>query len=262
MRKKRVDTVWILLENYYICLVMQMKTNAVVLHELRYGDSQLVVDMFTETMGRMSFICRVPKGRRGGVQARLLQPMNIIAVDFDYRQKANLQHPRNVQIAVPYQSIPFEPYKIGICLFLSEFLYHATRGEQENRPLYRYVVESLQWLDLAADNYANFHLVFMMRLSRFLGFFPNLEDYEQGCVFDMRNGVFTKNPLTHPDYINPEEASRMMTLMRMNFETMRLFKMSRQDRNRCVELIINFYRLHIPNFPELKSIDVLKSLYV
>ena len=101
-----------------------------------------------------------------------------------------------------------------------------------------------------------------MRLSRFLGLYPNLEDYHTGDYFDLLNACFTSTrPLLHSSYINPEEAGRLRQLMRMNYETMHLFGMSRAERTRCLTIMNDYYRLHLPDFPVLKSLDVLKELF-
>ena len=158
--------------------------------------------------------------------------------------------------------IPFDSYKLAITLFLSEFLYHSTRDEQVNVPLFHYIDMSMRWLDESHQAFSNFHLVFMMRLSRFIGFFPNLDNYEEGDFFDLRNGCFSKTVAPHHDVISPTEAAKIGLLMRMNYETMHLFKMSRSERNRCTEIILTYYRLHVPNFPELKSLGIMQELFV
>lgn len=240
---------------------MQTKTKAIVLHSLKFGESQMIVDMFTEQAGRVSFICHIPKTAKSKIKKQFFQPLTILELEFDLRQNVKLQRIRDVRIAIPFMSIPFDAFKLSISLFISEFLNYATRDEQRNPPLYNYIENSVAWLDGSQRSFSNFHLVFMMRLSRFLGFFPNLEDYREGDFFDLRNGTFCTLPPLHPDFINPEESAKIRLLMRMNFETMHLFAMSRQERNRCAELIIIFYRLHIPNFPDLKSLAVLKELF-
>ena len=92
--------------------------------------------------------------------------------------------------------------------------------------------------------------------------FSNLEDYHNGDYFDLLNACFTSSrPQLHSSYINPEEAGRLRQLMRMNYETMHLFGMSRAERTRCLTIMNDYYRLHLPDFPALKSLDVLKELF-
>ena len=172
-----------------------------------------------------------------------------------------MQRFRDLRLAKPFGSVPFDPVKLSISLFLAEFLNYATRNEQQNELLYDYVEDSLLWLDNVSEQYANFHLVFMMRLSRFIGFFPNLAESDAHQWFDLRNSVFTTVRPPHPDYLEPAEASRIALLMRMNYKNMHLFRMSQAERNRCVEIILNYYRLHVPGFPEMKSLPVLQTLF-
>jgi DNA repair protein RecO (recombination protein O) len=119
----------------------------------------------------------------------------------------------------------------------------------------------MQWLDIADKGYANFHLTFLMRMSRFLGFYPNLDNYVDGCVFDLRAATFSLVVPTHRDFLQTGDARRIHTLMRMDFPTMHLYHLNRMDRNRIVDVLLHYYRLHIPQFPELKSLSVLQELW-
>ena len=114
---------------------------------------------------------------------------------------------------------------------------------------------------MAEKGYANFHLTFLMRMSRFLGFYPNLDDYVDGCVFDLRSATFSLHVPTHRDFLQPDDARRIHTLMRMDFPTMHLYRLNHTDRNRIVDVLLHYYRLHIPQFPELKSLSVLQELW-
>lgn len=240
---------------------MLTKSKAIVLRTVRYGDCGLVVDMLTPAMGRVTFFCHVAKGRRGSMKRQMFQPLSILDVEFDMRQRLQMQRLKSADVAVPFTTIPFDVSKSAIAIFVAEFLSYATRGWQEDTALFAYVADSLLWLDGARQGYANFHIVFMLRMSRFLGFYPYLDSYSEGFWFDLRDGVFTPMRPRHDDFVVPDEARRIITLMRLRFSTMHLFAMSRDERNRCTEQILAYYRLHIPSFPELKSLPVLKELF-
>ena len=240
---------------------MITKTRAIVLRVLKYGEQKMIIDLFTESDGRVSIVTHIPKTPKGKMKKQYFQPLNLLEVELDIRPKTQLQHLRDARIAEPYASIPFDPYKLSIALFLAEFLYYSTRGEQQNEALFAYLQHSILWLDGCKESFANFHLVFMMRMSRFIGFFPYIEDYQQGDYFDMRAASFTAHAPLHTDFLDQEDSSRINTLMRMNYESMHLFKMSHDDRNRIVDVLITYYRLHVPDFPELKSLGVMKDLW-
>jgi DNA repair protein RecO (recombination protein O) len=232
-----------------------------VLHSLKYGESRLIVDMFTRAFGRQSFIVSIPKTSKSKIKKQFFQPLTLLEIETDIRPKLQLQKLADVRMLTPFASIPFEPDKLAISLFVAEFLYYALRSEQRNELLYDYLEYSIMWLDGQQASYANFHLVFLLRLTRFLGFYPNLDDYEEGDYFDLRESEFMRNTPVHRDFLHPEEAQKVQLMMRMDFPTMHLFRMSHHDRNRLLEISIKYYRLHLPDFPEMKSIEVLQALY-
>lgn len=240
---------------------MITKTTAIVLHNIKYGDNKMIVDMFTRAHGRVSFLVPMPKSAKSKMRKQLFLPLSLLSLEYDYRTKVQLQKIREVSMLHPYSSLPFDMDKLTVGMFIAEFLYHSLYGEQANEPMFEYITDSLLWFDSAPSPVSNFHLVFMMRLSRFLGFYPNLVDYSQGCVFDLRSGDFSTSVPTHRDFLDVRESSLMQLMLRMNYPTMHLFKMSREQRNRLLDVIVCYYRLHLPSFPEMKSLEVLRNIY-
>jgi len=240
---------------------MLVKTKAIVLHSFKYGESRMIVDMFTEEVGRQSFIISIPKTSKGRMKKQYFQPMTLLEVECDVRQNVQLQKLKDAHLHTAYTSIPFSPEKLALSLFIAEFLYHALRSEQQEKLLFAYICDSMQWLDAVEIGFANFHLTFLMRMSRFLGFYPNLDDYVDGCVFDLRTATFSLQVPTHRDFLDSKDSQLIHTLMRMDFPTMHLFLLSHHNRNRITEVLLHYYRLHIPQFPELKSLSVLQELW-
>ena len=238
---------------------MFVKTEAIVLHTLKYGETRMIVELFTRHLGRIAVALTIPKTAKGKLKKQYFQPMTLLEVTADVRQKVQLQKLTDARLLVPYLTIPVQPEKLAIALFVAEFLYYALRSEQRDEQLYDYIADSLQWLDTAQEGYANFHLTFLLRLSRFLGFFPNLEG--RGEYFDLREGTFCETVPTHGDCLAPEEARLMRLLMRMDFPTMHLFRLSRHDRQQVMEVLMRYYKLHLPDFPEMKSLAVLHQLW-
>jgi DNA repair protein RecO (recombination protein O) len=248
---------------------MLIKTEAIVLHAFKLGEAKMVVDLFTREQGRLSFVVSLPKTAKGRLKKQYFQPLMLLQVECDVRQGAQLQKLKDVSLLTPLPSLLTEPTKLCISLFVAEFLYHALKGEQRNVPLFDYVRNSVEWLDGRDDHIANFHLVFLMRLSRFLGFYPNLElrgeeievSGERPVYFDLRAATFCAEPPLHRDFLQPQEAGRLRLMMRMDYPSMHLFQLSHHDRQRLLDIALHYYRLHLPDFPELKSLDVLKELY-
>lgn len=240
---------------------MNTKSEALVLHTLRYGDSRLIVDMFTREHGRLSFAVPVPRSSRSKLKKQYFQPLTLLYIEADVRATQQLHRLKDASLLTPLPSLLADAQKLAIGLFIAEFLYHALRQEQRNVPLFDYVRSSIEWLDSRRDRYVNFHLVFLMHLSRFLGFYPNLSPLTPHSYFDLRAATFCAEPPLHRDYLLPEEAARISTMMRMDYATMHLFRLSREQRNRILDIIEQYYRLHLPSLPELRSLPVLRELF-
>ena len=235
-----------------------------MLHSLKYGESRLIVDMFTREHGRLSFGVNIPKTGRARIKKQYFQPLTLLNIDAEVRQQQEVQKLKDATMLSPASSLLTTPSKLAIALFVAEFLYHALKDEQCNTQLFDYIRSSIEWLDSREDRYANFHLVFLMHLSRFLGFFPNLSGKDEtgrGMYFDLRGAAFCPDAPPHHDYLMPEEAGRIALMMRMDYGTMHLFRLSRAERNRTLEIIETYYRLHLPSLPELRSLPVLRELF-
>lgn len=216
------------------------RTLGVVLHTLRYTDSKVIVTLFTESRGSLSFMVRIPRSRKSVMQNVLLTPLSLLEIDLDYQEKSQLQRLIDVRVYEPYQSLPYNPMKQTIALFLSEFLYYSLREEQANPELFAYLTRSLLWLDNRREHFANFPLTFLIRLSRFLGFWPDMEEARK--------------------FLAPEETPFVPLILRMDFATMHLFRFTRPQRTRLMEVLNDYYRLHVPHFPELKSMAILREV--
>ena len=244
---------------------MLERTRGIVLHTLKYDDSQVIADIFTESRGSVAFLVRMPRSRKSKVRSVLLRPLSILELDFDFRPQHGLQRIREMRVETPYDSLPYHPVKCALALFLSEFLHHALRGEGGNALLFHYLAYGLRWLDEArGGGLANFHLVFLVRMLRFLGFWPNVDEVggvpSGACVFDLREGVLCRAVPSHDDYLPPDEARLVPLFLRLDYGTMHRLKMSREQRRRALEVIIEYYRLHVPEIPELKSVAVLQDM--
>ena len=255
---------------------MLIKTDAIVLRAIKYGEQKLIVDLFTRSHGRLSFVATVPKSAHGKLKKQYFQPLTLLTIEGDVRQQAQLQKLREASILTPLPTLLTDPSKRSISLFLSEFLYHALRSEQRDEPMFDYIANGIQWLDGRDGSFANFHLVFLMHLSRFLGFYPNLEEPSTGIqspftlhpssatvslYFDLRAASFCLHPPVHRDFLQPEEAGMLRLMMRMDYSNMHLFRLNRQQRTRCIEVALQYYKLHLPDFPDLRSLDVLHELW-
>ncbi|MCL1937890.1 MAG: DNA repair protein RecO [Candidatus Azobacteroides sp.] len=240
---------------------MLHKTRAIVFYNLNYSDTYSIVHVFTEEFGPVSYLVAKSKGKKTRVPKSIFHPLSVVDLEVEHHNLREIQRIKEARIHVPLPSLLDNPIKSAICMFLAEFLSKVTQEAQANKQLFGYIFHSLQVLDLSEKNYVNFHLAFMIRLSLFLGFYPDASNYAKGTYFDMQNGVFTpyKPPRSH--FLNPDESLAFHRLMRMNYQNMRYFKFSRHERKEIIMRILEYYRLHLIHFSEIKSLEIFHEVF-
>ena len=237
------------------------RSRGIVLRSIRYSDTKAIVSIFTETSGTVDFIVRHSAKGHTAVRASALAPLTLVETLWEPHLNASLQKPRELNLWRPWLSLPFQPSKAAIAMFLGEMLGHALRSEEANGPLFDFVVNSLEWLDESEGHYANFHIVFLMKLTRFLGFMPNVDDWHDGALFDLQSATFVNSAPLHPYYLDATESELVPKFLRMNIRSMQAVGLNGAMRRRALEIVAQFYRLHIPELPELKSLAVLEDVF-
>lgn len=240
---------------------MLTKTRAIVLRCFKYNDQKVIVDLYTEVYGRITSMVTLARSPKGRLKRQLFQPLTSLQLELDYRERQQMQRIRDVQIDTAWTRLSSDPVRMTVGMFLAEVLYHVTRQEQQDNTLFSFLTASLQWLDIGEQGIANFHITFLIRMARFIGFLPAAEDYTDGQLFDLRTGEFTSQHPAHSDSLDASEARRMHQLLRITYPTMHLYRMSRQERQQCLDIILRYYRLHTPSFPELKSLPVMQEIF-
>lgn len=234
-----------------------------VLQVVRYDDASSVVHVFTRSHGHVAFMATRPKSRRSPAAASfaLLRPLSLLSFQWDVKPHATLSRMKDVHDEVVWQSIPYEPVKSAVALLLGEFLCNSLREEGENVPLFDFVVSSLRWYDAAPTAYANFHLVFLLALTHHLGISPDGDTYLTGRFFDIESGTFVPPLPASPFVLTPPDATLLYRLLQSSYSDMDGVPMNRTDRSRMITYIGRFYSIHVPGFPELKSLAVLETLF-
>lgn len=235
-------------------------SSAIVLRTVRTGDTTRIVDMLTEQFGRLSFVIHIGRGR-SRAQSALLQPLTIVEVGFDYRPSAQFQYIRDIHRQQAYASIPTDASKMAVAMFLAEFLTYATRGEHEAALLYSFVVKSVLWYDAQTTAMPNFHIVFMIYVLRLLGFVPQAEHIEDGDFFDLQTGEYLSVKPQHDNFVAGDELRLIPLTLSVDYSTMHHLRMNRQERNRATDIILRFCQIHLPQFPPLRSLEVVRSLF-
>jgi len=239
---------------------VQVKTEGIVFHSIKYSDNSAIVTIFTREFGRVSYMIYGRGRKKSSWKPAFFQPLSIVELEVSHDMRKNIQQMKDVRMLVPYKSLTNDPVKRSIALFIAEILLKVLSQSQADESLYRFLRQSLEFLDYSEQSAANFHLVFLLKLSRYLGFEPNT-DHQTTLFFDLVNGIFLPSPPAHHHYLFAEEAGKMAQLLHTDYEHMTEIKLSHQQREKLLEDIVNYYRFHLPDFHEIHSLEVLKTLF-
>lgn len=240
---------------------MVEKFEGIVLRTLKYNDSLMIADIYTAQRGRMSFLVPVSHSKRSRVRSVLFQPLSMLSFTAAVKTGRTLSRIGEVQPYSMYSSINNDVVKSSIALYLAELLSHALRENGRDDSLFTFLDRSFTLFDNLEHGYADFHLVFMVQLLRFLGIYPNLENYTPGCYFDLAQGCATREHPLHPHFLLPDDALPFVNLLRTGYDSMHLLLLNRKLRGEYLATLSMYYQLHVPEFPELKSAAVLRELF-
>lgn len=237
------------------------KARGIVLHTIRYGDDSLVIYLFTDISGRQTYMVRnTASGKKRARASALFQPMFVVEFEGIENPRAQMHRMKDIENALPMCSIPFDVRKSTISLFMAEVLYRLVREEEPNRPLFDFLYDSIERLDGMQSGVANFHLWFLVALSRFLGFFPS-DDYSSGAWFDMQDGHFSPVQPLHAAVMNPSAAQLLWTLVNTPVESLGELRLSRGDRTAFLDDVLTYFGYHLDAIHAIRSVDILKEVF-
>lgn len=239
---------------------MDDKTEGIVLQSVRYGDTSLIVRVFTRNFGLKSYMVKGVFNRTSKHRAALFQNLNLIHyVEAGKPNKSTLGYLKDVQLAAVYQSIPFVMNKSAILMYVSELLSKTITEQEQNTALFDFIVRSLQWLDLVERDYANFPLYFTLETTRHLGFYPK-SNHETNFCFDMMEGSFAHDYPLHPYYFDATTADLLSRFLNLGIDEACRLPLRASQRRELLDGLIVFMRLHAPVMKDFYSHEVLKSV--
>lgn len=240
---------------------MQQKTRGIILHALNYSDKYAIVHIYTEQWGRVSYLVSRQRGKKTAVSRAVFMPLSVVEMDVIHQNKRDIQRLKEVRAVLQPTSMAMHPAKNAIGLFLAEVMYRVLNEKEGNAAFFDFLVRSIRWFEENEQGIANFHLIFLMHLPRFYGLFPNTERYTKHSYFDLLNAEFVSEVPQHNHFLNTDEALVFYRLLKMTYETSELYAFSRHERVAIIHRILEYYRLHLPDFPEIKSLAVMQSLF-
>lgn len=238
---------------------MQIKTKALIISSLKYGDSSLIVKAFTYSDGIKSYLLKgVLSSRKGKLKPSYFQPLTQLEISAIHKNKGTLERITEARITYAYQTVHGDPSKNAILLFLAEMLSNSIYEEEQNKDLFVYLETTLQWLD-THHSIPNFHIFFLIELTRYLGFYPETSNMDYD-YFDLQEGAFKIQTSSNP-YITKEVLIVFKRFLGIKFDNIHTIRMSKSLRRELLQAIILFFEVHLEGFKKPRSLAVLNEVF-
>ena len=234
---------------------MIISSSAIVLSKLKYRDNDLIIKLFVRELGLTSFIVR---GGSKKNKTNYFQQLSLLEIEFDFNSKRNLHYFKDFESKYNLKTIHTNFKKMGVTIFLSEVLSKILIHQQKDYELYDFIEDAIKYYDKVIFS-PTFHIVFLIKLSKFLGFYPDVKNNNYQ-YFDLQHGFYSD--VKDSDYIIYDDDLKCFNkILGINFDDLNTLTFSLVQRKKLLDNIILYYKLHIENFVSVKSLEVLRKLF-
>lgn len=238
---------------------MLQGTRGLVFHVSRYSDSSGIIKVFTEESGMQSFVIKSLFSRTAKIKPALFGHLALLDLVVDHKPGRSLQYIREATVNKAFHEITDDIARSSVLLFVNEVLYKAIREEESNLPLFEFIEYSLDSLNNLTIPVQSFHLLFLIRLSEHLGFDPTYSLMTEGEHFDMMSGVPEAIDPMHAFVISGEALRLLKQLSKIDYPSLDQVTAPREVRSELLDKLIDYYRIHLPEMSELKSVKILQE---
>jgi len=239
---------------------MSNQSKAIVLHSIKYGETSLIVNCFLYDIGVKSFIIKgVLNSKNKKFSKSYFLPLSIIDITYSIRKNKDLGYIVGARPAYIFSSLHVDLFKSSMIIFIGELLNSVLKESPgSNKRLFKYLEYSLIWFDKSPKE-VNFHLKVLIDLTKFIGFYPNIKE-ESHKFFNLSLGTSVElKPIEN--YIKDPELKKFKELLGMTFEDLNSMKIDNLLRMKMLELMIDYYSLHLQMFKSPKSINIFNEVF-
>ena len=237
------------------------QSRAIVLRQIKYSETSLILKIYTEKEGLLSFIAKGVRGKSGKLHSAQFQTLNLIDLSYREARRSQLRQINDLKVTEPFTDLPYNAIKRTIAIFMAELIQNAIKEQEPNTKLFDFLYNSIHWIDLSKEGYSHFHLLFMMKFTKHLGFYPMLDGHKEARYFDLQQGVFSMVEPRHSYFIDSEQLIAWKQLINIKLETINRLSLSNTLKRKLLQTMMLYYKLHLIYFKELNSHHILQSVF-
>jgi len=236
-------------------------TQGIVLHSFKYGDSGIIARILTPGLGLQSYLVQGARKSKSKIRASLFQPLTLLDMVVYHKEKSGLQRIKQAHCTYPFHSLATDIRKTTLAIFLCEMLMNAFKHQEPQKEAFDFIFHAAQKLDMEEENLAVFHMVFLLQLSKFLGFAPGKNYSELRCYFNLKEGLYQSQYDNAVLCLTHEESNYFFRLSGANLQDSSKLAIPPAIRKILLQKTIDFYRYHMEGFKEVKSHHILESVF-
>ncbi len=240
------------------------KTKGIVLRAVKYGETSLIVTMFTELFGLQSYLVNGVRTstKKGSGKANLFQPTAILDLVVYHNELKHLNRIKEFKWSYLYQHIFSDVPKNAVALFMIELLTKCLKQPEANPELFEFCEDAFIHLDESTGSVmANFPLFFALHLPVFFGFRISDEYSDKNSIVDLQEGMFVSERPDHFHFLEGKQAEVTSELLKMmQPEELEQLKLNHDFRRQLLFAYETYYALHIQDFGTMKTLPVLREV--
>lgn len=241
---------------------MIYKTKGIVLRTIKYGETSVVVNIYTELFGLQSYMVNGARSPGKTSKAHFFQPTSILDMEVYHNELKNLQRIKEVRWSYLYEHVLSDVTKHAVALFMVELVQKCLKQPENNIDLFNFIEDALTQLDKAGLAVtANLPLFFSLQLAHFFGFRLQDDYSKTNPIIDLQEGTFTATIPPHPYYVDGENGFHISQLLRaLHPDDLTEIKLNKSLRKNILQAFQTYYSLHIQDFGVMKTLPILHEI--
>ncbi|MBC7829870.1 MAG: DNA repair protein RecO [Chitinophagaceae bacterium] len=243
---------------------MVHKTKGIVIRTVKYGETSVIVSIYTELFGIQSYIVNGVRisSKKGSGKANLFQPAAILDLVVYHNELKNIQRIKEFKWGYLYHYLFFDVIKNSVALYMIELLQKTLKQPEPNPDLFHFIEDAFLHLDISDETVvANYPLFFALQLSGFYGFRFSDTYSAKNNIIDLQEGEFVHEQPSHPYFLEQNHSfvtSQLLKVMQPNELTE--IRLNKETRRVLLHAYETYYALHVQDFGTMKTLPVLQEV--
>lgn len=235
---------------------MIVSTQGIVMRATKYGDTSLIVKIFTQQQGNQSFIIKNAFRKNNRFAASYFTPLAMMDISYDDHSKGSLKYLKDIAPHKASNPLFYNPAKSSILLFYNEILYKMLMDSGEDKMLFDFLRKEIDLVNTASGSLAELPLRFLLRLCKVMGYFPEDNYSTTNGYFSMQECRFQSCYVEDAGFMNGEESAYLHQLLCQEDQV----PASRMLRSSLLKRLVAYLQMHNEQIHKIDSLEILSSV--